>query len=105
MRPLRSLGFARDVLTDGRRFRLLVVVNDLRRECLALVVDGSLSGQRVVRELGRSAELSLPATRRTIQFWRLDHNTQQPRRSPKGLTPFASANRSAVHHNYHGLWL
>ena len=28
-----------DTLTDGRRFRLLVVVDDLTRECLTLVAD------------------------------------------------------------------
>ena len=48
-----SLDFASDVLADGRRFRVLVVVDDFTRECLALVADTSLSGQRVVRELDR----------------------------------------------------
>ena len=44
-----SLDFVSDVLADGRRFRVLVVVDDFTRECLALVVDTSLSGRRVVR--------------------------------------------------------
>ncbi len=35
----------------GRRFRVLAVVDDYSRECLALVADTSLSGFRVVREL------------------------------------------------------
>jgi putative transposase len=52
-----SLDFASDVLADGRRFRILVVVDDFSRECLALVVDSSLSGRRVARELDRIAEL------------------------------------------------
>jgi putative transposase len=51
-----SLDFASDVLADGRRFRILVVVDDFSRECLALVVDRSLSGRRVARELDRLAE-------------------------------------------------
>lgn len=51
-----SLDFVPDVLTDGRRFRLLVVVDDFSRECLALVTDGSLSGRRVARELDRVVE-------------------------------------------------
>jgi putative transposase len=56
-----SLDFASDVLSDGRRFRLLVVVDDFSRECLALVADSSLSGRRVTRELDRIAERrSLP---------------------------------------------
>ena len=36
--------------TDGRRFRILAVVDDFSRECLALVADTSLSGLRVTRE-------------------------------------------------------
>ena len=46
-----SLDFVSDTLTDGRRFRVLVVVDDFTRECLALVVDTSISGRRVAREL------------------------------------------------------
>ncbi len=44
-------------LADGRRFRILAVVDDFSRECLALVVDTSLSGVRVARELDRIVEL------------------------------------------------
>jgi len=46
-----SLDFVSDQLTDGRRFRILAVVDDCTRECLALVADTSLSGVRVAREL------------------------------------------------------
>ena len=46
-----SLDFAADTLTYGRRFRILVVVDDFTRECLCLVPDTSLSGKRVAREL------------------------------------------------------
>ena len=46
-----SLDFASDMLTDGRRLRILAVVDDFSRECLCLVADTSLSGQRVAREL------------------------------------------------------
>lgn len=48
-----SLDVVSDQLTDGRRFRILTVVDDCTRECLALVADTSLSGVRVVRELDR----------------------------------------------------
>ncbi len=34
-----SLDFVSDQLTDGRRFRILAVVDDCTRECLALVAD------------------------------------------------------------------
>ncbi|WP_404516113.1 IS3 family transposase [Bradyrhizobium ottawaense] len=46
-----SLDFMSDQLTDG--FRILTVVDDCTRECLALVADTSLSGSRVARELDR----------------------------------------------------
>ena len=46
-----SMDFVSDTLTDSRRFRMLAVVDDFTRECLALVADTSLSGVRVGREL------------------------------------------------------
>jgi putative transposase len=46
-----SLDFASDKLTERRRFRILVVVDDFSCECLGLIADTSLSGKRVVREL------------------------------------------------------
>jgi putative transposase len=46
-----SLDFVSDSLVCGRRFRILCVVDDYTRECLALVADTSLSGARVAREL------------------------------------------------------
>ena len=46
-----SLDFVSDAFTDGRRFRVLCIVDDFSRECLALVADTSLSGLRVTREL------------------------------------------------------
>jgi putative transposase len=58
MIPLRSnerwsLAFVADQMADGRRFRILAIVDDCNRECLALVADTSLSGVRVARELDR----------------------------------------------------
>jgi putative transposase len=46
-----SLDFVSDQLTDARRFRILAVVDDCTRECLALVADTSISSRRVAREL------------------------------------------------------
>ena len=46
-----SLDFAADVLSWGRRFRVLAIVDDFTREALALVVDSSIGGERVVRAL------------------------------------------------------
>lgn len=48
-----SLDFVSDELADGRRFRVLCVVDDFTREALATVVDTSISGARLVRELER----------------------------------------------------
>ncbi|NJO33617.1 MAG: IS3 family transposase [Rhodospirillales bacterium] len=46
-----SLDFVSDSFTDGRRFRILAIVDDFTRESLALIPDTSLSGTRVAREL------------------------------------------------------
>lgn len=46
-----SLDFLADVFGAGRRFRILAVIDDFSRECLALVADTSLPGTRVAREL------------------------------------------------------
>src|SRR5437868_401569 len=43
-----SLDFLSDTLTDGRRFRILAIVDDFTRECLCLIADTSLSGLRVI---------------------------------------------------------
>ena len=51
-----SLDFVSDALMDGRRFRILCVIDDFSRECLATVVDNSISGARVARELDGIAE-------------------------------------------------
>ena len=45
----------RDTLADGRVFRLFNVVDDCTRECLAIEVDTSLGGHRVVAVLERLA--------------------------------------------------
>jgi len=67
-----SLDFVSDTLTDSRRFRILTVVDDFTRECLALVADNSLSGLRVGRELdaviarrGKPQTVRRPAGRAT----------------------------------------
>ena len=52
-----SLDFVSDSLSSGRRFRVLAVLDDFTRECLGLVVDTSLSGLRVGRELDQIAAL------------------------------------------------
>lgn len=46
-----SLDFLSDALSDGRRFRVLGVMDQCSRECLTLAADTSIGGARVVREL------------------------------------------------------
>jgi putative transposase len=46
-----SLDFVHDQFAKGRRFRILNIVDDMTRECLAAVPDTSISGKRVAREL------------------------------------------------------
>jgi putative transposase len=46
-----SMDFVHDQLADGRRLRILNVVDDMTKRCLAAVVDTSICGRRVVREL------------------------------------------------------
>ena len=51
-----SLDFLLDTLEDGRRVRLLAVVDDFTRTCLAIEVDTSIGGRRVVEVLQRLVE-------------------------------------------------
>ena len=53
-----SMDFIHDSLRDGRQFRALTVVDDFSRECPAITVDTSISGQRVPRVLEELAEVT-----------------------------------------------
>jgi len=46
-----SLDFVSDALSNGRRIRVLTIIDEFSRECLKMIVDTFLSGRRVVREL------------------------------------------------------
>ena len=46
-----SLDFVHDQFSNGRRFRVLNVIDDVAKECLAAIPDTSISGKRVAREL------------------------------------------------------
>lgn len=67
-----SMGFMADQLFDGRRFRLLTLVDDFRRESLVIKVDQRLGGHDVARVLDRVASdrLALP------QKIRVDNGTE-----------------------------
>ncbi len=46
-----SVDFVHDQFAHGRRFRVFNVIDDVTKECLAAIVDTSISGRRVAREL------------------------------------------------------
>ncbi len=46
-----SIDFIHDQMACGRRFRILNILDDVTKECLAAVADTSISGKRVAREL------------------------------------------------------
>jgi transposase InsO family protein len=47
----RSLDIVHDQFANGRRFRILNVVDDVTTECLGAIPDTSISGKRVARDL------------------------------------------------------
>lgn len=51
-----SMDFVHDRLINGRWFRSLTIVDDCTRECLAIEVDTSLTGARVVEVLTQLAQ-------------------------------------------------
>jgi transposase InsO family protein len=79
-----SLDFVSDTLVDGRRFRILCVIDDFSRECLATVVDNSISGERVARELDadrRTPRLSLHGGQRQRHGADLERHARNGRRT------------------------
>jgi putative transposase len=51
-----AIDFVHDALSDGRKIRLLTIIDIFTRECLGIVVDTSLSGHRVIRALEQLIE-------------------------------------------------
>jgi putative transposase len=82
-----SLDFMSDALDDGRRFRVLGVMDQYGRLCLDLTADTSISGKRVARELDRLIERygkpdiivsdnGTEFTSKAILQWATDNNVQ-----------------------------
>jgi transposase InsO family protein len=114
-----SLDFVHDQLPTGRRLRVLNLVDDVTRECMAAVPDTSISGHRVVRELTRliaqrgkpmqngyvesfndrmrgellneALFLSMAHARVEIATWVEDYNREQPHSALEYATPVAFA--------------
>lgn len=63
-----SMDFVSDALSNGRRIKVLTIVDDFTKEAIDLVADHGISGQYVVRVLKRAAQFrGLPAAIRTDQ--------------------------------------
>jgi hypothetical protein len=108
-----SLDFVSDALADGRRFGLLVIVDDFTRECSALVVDTSISGRGVTCELDaivaarrkplmiisdNGTELTSHAILRWQEERGSDGTTSRPEsrsRTPLSKAPMGASGRSA----------
>ena len=54
---LWAMDFLQDALFDGRRMRILAIIDTFTRECLRIEVDTSIRGQRVVTALSQIASL------------------------------------------------
>ncbi len=97
-----SLDFVHDQMTDGRRLRILAVVDDYTRECLALVADTSISGIRVARELDKIVAVrGRPARHRLGQWHRTDLDRDpglvgSAKASPGTTSPRASRSRTPL---------
>jgi putative transposase len=66
-----SMDFMCDSLVDGRRFRLLNIIDDYNRESLTIEIDTSLPALRVIRTLNRLIE-----TRTKPKFIRVDNGPE-----------------------------
>ena len=78
-----------DQLACGRRFRILNVIDDVTKECLAAVADTSISGKRVAREL-----TALVARRGRPAMIVSDHGTEF---TSNAMLGWASEHRIAWH--------
>jgi putative transposase len=60
-----SADFMCDTLYSGNRFRTFNVIDDFNRECLAVEIDTSITGKRLIRVFERlKSERGLPETLR-----------------------------------------
>jgi putative transposase len=57
LNELWAMDFMQDALFDGRRVRILTIMDIYTRECLRIEVDTSIRGQRVVAALGQIASM------------------------------------------------
>jgi putative transposase len=126
--------FMSDALSRGRKFRVLALVDDFGQECLAPVVDNSLSGIHSARELDRVVPVrgtpcmivsdnGTELTSRAMRVWQQEHGiewhyiaagkpmqnafieSRRPHTSLDGLTSTEFVARPNQGHNHNGLSL
>jgi putative transposase len=80
--------FVSDKLADGRSYRILTLIDQFTRECIALVADRSLSGAHVVATLTRAVaergavprsitlDNGSEFTSRAVEAWAIQHGVQ-----------------------------
>jgi putative transposase len=83
-----SMDFVSDALADGKRIKILTIVDDFTKESVDLVADFAISGLYVSKVLERAAQFrGLPAAIRT---------DQGPEFTSKALDQWANANGVAL---------
>jgi transposase InsO family protein len=102
-----SLDFVHDQLAQCRRFRILNIVDDVTRECLAAIPDTSISRKRVARELtvlidarGKPGMIvsdnGTEFTSNAILGWANDHGVEWHYIAPGKPMQTATSNRSTA---------
>jgi putative transposase len=98
-----SMDFLQDALNDGRRLKVLPIVDDYTHKCHAIEVDTSINGKRVCEVLNQIAYkeglpeaitidngpefIGMDHARRVIEAWRVDYNIERPHSSLNYMTP------------------
>lgn len=97
-----SLDFVSDAFTDGRRFRILAVIDDYSRECLALeAIHLCLAGvrsenlTRLSPDVAASPKRLSRMTARSSRVWRYSNGAKK-RRSVGTTSRLASPNKTAL---------
>lgn len=84
-----SMDFLHDMLADGRKIRILAIIDEFTRECLALEVAPSIPGQRVTRVLDQ-----IVAHRGRPEYLVSDNG---PEFTGRALDQWASKHRVSLH--------
>jgi putative transposase len=90
-----SMDFMSDSLVDGRRFRLLNIIDDYNRESLWIEVDTSLPSLRVIRVLDRLVECGASLSGSGLTMGRSSSATVCSCGVGKEIFNYSSSNRAS----------